>query len=254
MKRIAYLLALPALAAGLNATLIFGADLPTGESLIRLCVEKEGGTKAIEHAQSAVMTGTVELVGHNISGSLAIYQDGNKVYTVVELPGIGKIEEGFDGEVAWESNLLQGPRVKEGEELEAAKRSSRMSVLGDWKEYYSSAVTTAEEDVEGKPAWEVVMTPTHGSSVEHFFFDRGSGLLVKMTETLPTSLGDIPVVMILGDYREVDGIQTPFLMTQSAMGQNMAMHIDKAKYNAAIPPGRFDLPAEVKAIAAKKKQ
>jgi hypothetical protein len=234
------------------ASLVLAADLPSGESLIQRCIEREGGASAIERAQSAMMTGTVELVGHNISGPLEIYQQGDKAYTGIELPGIGKIEEGFDGEVAWESNLLQGPRIKDGEELAAAKRASRMSVLGAWKDYYKAAVTAGEEDVNGKPAWKVDMTPTEGA-VEQFFFDRESGLMVKMTQTLATALGDIPVEMTIGDYRVVDGIQTPFLMTQSAMNQTMAMHIDKVVYNADIPAGRFDLPPAVKAIAAKKK-
>jgi len=233
-------------------SLVLAADMPSGESLIDRCIQSEGGAKAIERAQTAIMTGTVEITGHNIAGPLEIYQDGDKAYTEIVLPGIGKVEEGFDGVVAWEMNLLQGARVKDGEELEAAKRASRISVLGNWKDYYKSAVTQGAEDVGGKPAWNVVMTPTHGHSVEHFFFDRDSGLLVKMTQTLPTSMGDIPVEMTLGDYRAVDGIQTPFLMTQSAMGQNMAMHIDKVVYNAKIPAGKFDLPPDVKPLVKKK--
>ncbi len=246
MKRIISLLAL-------TASLIFAADLPSGESLIQRCIEKEGGAKAIERAQTAIMTGSVEILGHNISGPLEIYQQGAKSYTKIELAGIGKIEEGFDGEVAWESNVLQGPRVKDGDELEAARRASRMSVLGDWKEYYTSAVTAAEESLNGKPAWRVTMTPAKGAGTEQFYFDRESGLLVKMTQTLPTAMGDVPVEMTIGDYRAVDGIQTPFLMTQSAMGQNMALHIDTVTYNAKMPAGRFDLPPDVKALAAKKK-
>src|SRR5580658_4563127 len=227
-------------------SLVFAADPPSGESLIQRCIEREGGAKAIERARSAIMTGSVEITGHNISGPLEIYQQGDKSYTVIELPGIGKVEEGFDGEVAWESSVLAGARVKDGEELEAARRASRMSVLGNWNDYYKSAVTVGSEDVNGKPAWKVDMTPTKGSSIENYYFDRDSGLLVKMTQTLPTAMGDIPVEMTIGDYREVDGIQTPFLMTQSAMGQNMALHIEKVTYNATIPPGRFDLPADVK--------
>ncbi len=106
--------------------------------------------------------------------------------------------------------------------------------------------------MNGKPAWKVDMTPSQGNGVERVFFDRDSGLPVKMTQTLPTSMGDIPVEMTMGDYREVDGVQTPFLMTQSAMGQNMAMHIDKVVYNAKIPAGKFDLPEQVKALLKKK--
>ena len=246
MKRIALLFfAFTALA---NA-----ADLPSGESLIQRCIQKEGGEKAIERAQTAVMTGTVELIGHNISGPLQIYQDGDKSYMEIELAGIGKIEEGFNGTVAWESNVLQGPRVKEGAELEAAKRSSRISVLGDWTDYYKSATTEGSEDVNGKPAWKVSMAPKDGTAAEHFFFDRDSGLLIKMTQTLPTAMGDIPVEMTMGDYRPVDGILTPFLMTQAAIGQNMALHIEKVSYTAKIPADRFALPPDVQAIVDKKK-
>jgi hypothetical protein len=255
MKRIAFLIALTAALSGpLPARAELTDDMPSGDSLIKRCIESEGGTKTIQGAQTEVVTGTVELLGHNLSGPLQIFQQGNKSYTVIELPGIGKMEEGFDGEVAWESNVLQGPRVKDGEELEAAKRDARISLLGDWKDFYKSAETVGSEDVNGKPAWKVRMTPIEGKSIEQFFFDRATGLLVKMTQTLPTALGDIPVEMTLGDYREVEGIKTPFLMTQAAMGQNMAMHIDKVTYNTKIPDSRFDLPPDIKAIVAKKKQ
>ncbi len=230
---------------------LHAADLPSGESLIQRCVERQGGAKALARAENAIMTGTVELVGHNISGPLEIYQQGEKAYTVIELDGIGKIEEGFDGQTAWESNVLQGTRIKEGDELAATKRASRVYIMSDWKEYYKSAITIGSEDIDGKPAWNVAMTPTEGA-VEHYYFSRDSGLIVKMTQTLPTAMGDIPVEMTLGEYRAVDGVQTPFLMTQAAMGQNMAMHIQKVTYNADIPPSRFELPAAVKAIIAKK--
>jgi hypothetical protein len=243
--------ALPA--ALLTVSLLWSADFPSAESLIRRCIEKEGGAAAMERSQTAIMTGTVEVIGRNISGAFEISQQGEKSYTKLDLPGIGKIEEGFDGTVAWEANLLQGTRLKEGDELEATRRASRISMLGDWKEYYKSATTKAEADVNGKPAWQVEMIPTKGHGAEQFYFDKDSGLLVKMTQTMPTGFGDIPVELTLGDYRPVDGILTPFLMNQSAMGQNMALHIEKVTYNAKIPPATFDLPPAVKELLAKKK-
>jgi hypothetical protein len=86
------------------ASLVPAADLPSGESLIRRSIEREGGAEAVDRAQTAIMTGTVEILGHNISGPLAIYQQGEQSYTEIELPGIGKVEEGFDGTVAWENS------------------------------------------------------------------------------------------------------------------------------------------------------
>ena len=243
--------ALPA--AFLAVSLVWSADLPSGESLIQRCIQKEGGSQAMERSQTAVMTGTVEVVGRNISGAFEIDQQGEKSYTKLDLPGVGKIEEGFDGTIAWESNLIQGTRIKDGDELEATRRASRVSILGDWKDYYKSAITKGQSDVNGKPAWQVEMTPTKGQGAEEFYFDKDSGLLVKMTQTMPTGFGDIPVEMTLSDYRPVEGILTPFLMNQSAMGQNMALHIEKVTYSAKIPPATFDLPPAVKELVAKKK-
>jgi len=57
------------------------------------------------------MTGTVEMAGHNISGLLRF------IRKVINLYGDRhsrhrKVEEGFDGETAWEMNALQAPASK----------------------------------------------------------------------------------------------------------------------------------------------
>jgi hypothetical protein len=245
MKRFALLFALP-------AALLFAADLPSGEKVLQTSLEKSGGAAAFAKLKTVVMTGTVELAGHNITGPVSLYQSDGKSYTVIELPGIGKAEEGFDGEIAWESNALQGARIKDGEERDAVARSSKISLLDSWRDTYTAAKTVGVENVNGKPAWKVEMTPKQGKP-ETFYFDQASGLLVRSAQTVTTPLGDIPVEAEMSDYRTVDGVKTAFTMTQKAMSQVMVMHFDKVTYNAEIPADRFDLPPAVKALAAKKK-
>jgi hypothetical protein len=228
------------------------AELPSGESLLQLSLQKSGGVEAFNRARNAVLTGKVEMAGHNIGGPVEIYQENGKSYTAIDLPGIGKVEEGFDGQTAWEMNSLQGARIKEGEERAAVARASRMSVLDTWRDFYTGAKTIGDEDVDGKPAWKVEMAPKEGKP-EIFYFDKQSMLLVRTTATITTALGEVPVDTRLGDYRAVDGIQTPFAMTQNALTQTLVMKFDKVQYNAPIPPGRFDLPPAVKAIVQKQK-
>lgn len=241
------------LSAFLLAPLLFAADLPSADKLLQLSLERSGGAQAIAKAKNAVMTGTVEMAGHNITGPVQLYQDGSKSYTVIDLPGIGKVEEGFDGETAWEMNALQGARIKDGEEKANIERSSKISVLSSWRDYYKQAKTIGSEDVEGKPAWRVEMTPKEGKP-ETFYFDKDTMLLVRTTATIATPLGEIPVDALMADYRVVDGIKTPFTMTQKAMSQVIVMKFDKVQYNAPIAADRFDLPPAVKALAAKRKQ
>lgn len=231
---------------------VFAADVPNGEQILQLSLERSGGAAAFAKLKSAVMTGTVEMAGHNITGPITLYQQGGKSYTAIELPGIGKVEEGFDGEIAWESNALQGARIKAGEERDAAARASRISILDSWRALYSSATNVGSEDVAGKPAWKVEMTPK-GGKPETMYFDKESALLVRSTQTLATAMGDIPVESELSDYRTVDGVKTPFTMTQKAMSQTMVMHFEKVTYNADIPADKFALPASVKALVARSK-
>jgi len=241
------------LAVFLLIPLLFAAELPSADRLLQQSVDRSGGIQAFAKAKNAVMTGKVEVAGHNIGGPVALYQEGGKSYTVIELPGIGKVEEGFDGEIAWEMNALSGARIKDGEERAVVERASSLSPLSSWREFYKAGRTVGSEDVEGKPAWKIEMTPKEGKP-EFFFLDKQTMMLVRTTGTVSTAMGDISVDALLSDYRPVDGIATPFMMVQKAMSQTLVMHFDKVQYNAAIPGGRFDLPPAVKALASRRKQ
>jgi hypothetical protein len=237
----------------LCGSLAFAADLPSGDRVMELALQRGGGAEAFAKAKNFVMTGTVEMAGHGITGPISVYQQGEKSYSVIELPGVGKVEEGFDGETAWELSALQGARIKDGAEKASAQRASRVTMLGSWRDYYKSARTLGAEDVEGKPAWKVELTPKEGKP-EVFYFDQKSAMLVRLTQTFSTAMGDIPIEVIFSDYRTVDGIQTPFSMVQKAMSQTITMHFDKVTYNADIGPDRFKVPDGVKMILEKRKQ
>jgi hypothetical protein len=239
----------------LCGSLALAADPPSGDSLMELALARGGGAEAYARAKNVVMTGTVDMAGHAITGPISIYQQGDKSYSVIELPGVGKVEEGFDGETAWEMSALQGARIKDGAEKATAQRASKLTLLSSWRDYYSSARTLGAEDLDGKPVWKVELTPkAKDDRPEVFYFDQKTVLLVRETQTLSTAMGDIPVDASFSDYRAVDGIQTPFSMVQKAMGQSINMHFDKVTYNAGIAPDRFALPAAVQALVDKRKQ
>ena len=88
---------------------------------------------------------------------------------------------------------------------------------------------------------------------ETFFFEKDSGLLVRISAILATAMGDIATEATMSDFRSVDGILTPFAITEKAMSQNILMRFNKIAYNAEIPKDRFALPASVKAKQDRKK-
>jgi hypothetical protein len=231
----------------LAASFVFAADMPSGASLLDRAIEKSGGAAAYAKAKTTLMNGTVTVVGANISGNVSIYQDGLKFYQVVDIAGIGKIEAGFDGDTAWENSALQGPRILDGDEKIEAKRAAMLAVVSNWRQVFREARTTGSEDVDGKPAWKVEMIAKEGKP-ETFYFDRQSGLLVKTSSVRTTPLGNIPAETDMSDFRTVNGIITPFTLTEKAMNQNMVMKFASVSYNADIPKDRFALPPEIKAL------
>src|ERR1700757_4780405 len=106
-------------------SLLAAADtLPTGEAILDKYIEVTGGKAAYEKKISEVSTGVMEFTGKAVKAHIPGYQAApNKSYTVVEIDGIGKMEEGTDGTVAWERSALKGPRIKTGEEKAVSLRA-----------------------------------------------------------------------------------------------------------------------------------
>ena len=199
------------------------ADPPSGESILERFIEKSGGEAAYAKVKTSEMTGDVEIAGRNIKGRVTIAEDGEKSWTAMDLPGIGRIEQAYDGVNAWEVSAVQGPRLIEGDEKSALRRGSSLSLPRSWREEYKQVRTVGSEDIGGRPAWKVEMTPKEGKP-ETYFFDKDSGLLVRMASIVSTALGDISTSVAISDYRPVDGIETPFSISQDAMGQTIVMH------------------------------
>jgi hypothetical protein len=225
------------------------ASLPNGEAVIAKYVEATGGRAAYEKIHSTISTGRMMMPAQGIEGKITMYEaEPAKNYTAVEIPGIGLVEDGTDGTMAWEKSALQGARLKTGDEKAFAIRSANaQSKYVNLKKFYKSIETIDVENIDGKPCYKVVQTPTEGKP-ETSYYEKDSGLLVKETGTMASPMGEIPFETEIGDYRKEGNLLVPHKMTQSFVGQKMLIVIDSTKANAEIPKDRFDIPADVKAL------
>src|SRR5262249_17874451 len=82
--------------------------IPTGAAILDKYIEVTGGKAAYEKRTSEVTTGVMEFTGKGVKAHITSYHAApNKSYSVVEIEGIGKMEEGADGSVAWERSALK---------------------------------------------------------------------------------------------------------------------------------------------------
>jgi hypothetical protein len=79
------------------------------------------------------------------------------------------------------------------------------------------------------------------------YFDKNSGLLVRMVRFAETPLGRNPTQIDYADYREVQGVKIPFRWTLSRPNGRFTIQIADVKVNIPVDDARFAKPdGEVK--------
>jgi hypothetical protein len=159
MTRFAQLVVVAALSGAIAAA----QDLPKAETILDRYVEVTGGKAAYEKHTHEKMTGTISVPEVGMTGSLTRYAMApDKEYSVLVLGPLGKAESGFNNGVAWEKNVITGPRVKSGDEGGQAAREARFNAQVDWRKLFLKVETAGSESVDGEDCYKVVVTPTAG--------------------------------------------------------------------------------------------
>ncbi len=228
----------------------FAADpLPSAESVLDRYIQVTGGKQAYQSRKTEIAHGTLEYTSLGIKGTITRWAaDPDKYYASLEIQGLGNVEMGVNGGVAWENSALLGPRIKTGVERSEAIREGNMNSTLNWRKLYPKVENAGIETVDDEECYKIVMTPAEGQPVVGYY-QKKSGLQVKMTTVSSTQMGDIPVELIASDYKDFGGILEPAKVIQKAGPQEFSITLERVEVNPAIPPERFDLPAEVRKLA-----
>ena len=212
-----------------------------------------GGKAAYAKIHSEVSTGVMEFPAMGLKGKMISYSaDPDKRVMEVTMDGIGKILDGSNGEIAWATSAMQGPRVKEGDEKAEALLEATFNADARWRDIYQRAETTGVESVDGKDCYKIVLTPKTGNPVTRWY-DKESNLLLKMRVKARSPMGEIESDSFVSDYRKEDGILMPHKLVSHVATLEIALTIDSVKHNAEIPKDKFELPDEIKVLLKKPK-
>lgn len=227
--------------------------LPEAEAVLEQYVIATGGRAAYGQVQNRVTRSTMEIVNTGITITMTAFQEkAGRFYTVVESAATGKIETGFDGTAAWELSAMKGPQLKEGRERDFLIHTSRLDRLAYWQEVYTGVECTGIEEVAGRPCYKVAAAWS-GGNPESLYFDCVTHLLVKISLVVENTMGSIPFDSFLDDYRDVGGVRLPHRSRVLVMGQERIAVVNSVVQNEPLPPGRFQLPDEIRKIVEKNK-
>jgi zinc protease len=233
------------------AGVLAAADLPKGETLLDKYIEVTGGKTAYSKMHGQMMTGTMEFPAMGLKGKLTIYSaEPDKQYFEVNFEGVGKMQEGSNGDIAWANSAMQGPRIKEGGEKTESLMRGKFNAELNWRDMYKTVETLAMETVDGKQCYKILATPKSGNP-KTFWYDKDSNLMVKMSAVTATPQGDIQSDTSVSDYRKEGDILVPHKMSIKAGPMEISMAVDSLQINPEIPKNTFDVPDEVKALIKK---
>ena len=242
-------------AALLAAGALAAADeLPKAETILDKYIEATGGKAAYAKIHSEISTGTMEFAAMGLKGQLVAYAaEPDKRVAEFTLPGIGKILDGTDGEIAWASSAIQGPRVKDGDEKAEALLEAQFNADSHWRDIFKSAETVAVEPVDGKDCYKVVVVSKAGKTITRWY-DKKTNLMLKSVMISKSPMGELEATSVFSDYRKEGDILSPHKVVAQVAGRELTMTVEKIEYNAEIPKGKFDLPDDIKALVKKPAQ
>lgn len=238
--------------AGQTALSLHEHIAPDAAAILDRYVEVTGGTAAYARIQNRVSEVRVVHVGMDFEDRAVTYEARpDKTRSFSESEAFGTTQSGIDGKLVWFVSGHTGPVVEEGEAREAAIAAAAFDRSAQWREHYTAAEYVGEEKVDGKSCHKVVLTP-HIGRPETRFYDKESGLLVKIAETRLTSVGmrpTIPIEILIEDYRPVDGLLIAHRATEAVDmcgSRHETIYVTESiKHNVELPSDHFAPPPEV---------
>jgi len=238
--------------AAVSALLCAQEALPKAGEIMDRYVAVTGGREAYQNRRNEVRKAKMELAGRDVSFTVTTYRTApGKAYSIMEIPGAGKVEEGTDGEVAWSLSEARGPVIKAGFERDMALYGATLDADLRWREFITSAETAGLEQIDGRPCYKLLLCWGEGSELTRFY-DKETGLLTKGLMRVKLPQGQFTMETSFQDYRTAGGVLQPHKTTTKLPGQEVIGTLQSVETNVEIEPARFALPEPVKALLAKK--
>ncbi|MCW5800847.1 MAG: hypothetical protein KIT31_00430 [Deltaproteobacteria bacterium] len=224
------------------------AQFTTGEQVVEAALVALGGRDKLSKITSIKTTGSLSLAAMGMKGKLSsVSAPPRSSLTVIDLPGLGKIQQGTRGDVAWEMNPATGARVLKGEERTTSLREATFNSEINWKDLYQKADLGGVVDFQGIQAYKVTFTAKEGGDQITRYYAQDTLLPIGYEATVKSQMGEIAVQVFETDFREVDGIKFPHtIKRKDAMA--IEITIDSIELSTPVDPSAFDLPAEIKAL------
>jgi hypothetical protein len=224
--------------------IVDGADAkvggPTADQLFDKNLNAVGGAAAVEKISSRSMKGTITFGDSNIP--IDIYsKDPDMRVSFTHTPD-GDSVTAFDGHEGWLGVPGRPVRDMHGPDIDAAAMDADLHFAAHLKGMFSEASVSGIERVGDHDAY-LVVGRRAGKSPLQLYFDKTSGLLLRLVRFGETPLGRLPTQIDYAEYRQVGTVKIPFSWTLARPGGRFTIKVTEVQQNIHVDDGKFAKPA-----------
>jgi photosynthetic reaction center cytochrome c subunit len=212
---------------------------PTGEQLIENYVQALGGASAIDNVTSRVMKGKIEFGGKSFPIDIYCKHPEQRV-SYTHNPN-GDSITAFNGHEGWMKNPGMPLREMHAGDLDGAAIDADLHLATDLKQIFTQSRVRGTEKIDDHDAY-VVVGRREGKTPIRLYFDKDSGLLLRLVRYGETALGWMPVQIDFADYRPVKGVKLPYRWTLARPGGRFTIQVSEVEQNVPIDDAKFVKP------------
>lgn len=234
----------PILAVALSAK---DASGQTAQEIISRSVEARGGLAALERRATVKMTAEVELLQQGFSYSMVLFRRRPNLYrSEIRTTGDSVIVRATDGQSAWWINTYMGmdePESLSPVDAAAFLRQAHIDTsLQGLLPRGSEAVFLDRVEEGGRGFLRVRISHPDGMEAVNFY-DAETYLVRKVVRNQQTEGGEVETVVLLSDYRPVDGVLYSFRSERRVGGETVARTTWRAfEHDVAMDDSLFRMP------------
>jgi len=210
--------------------------LPTADQLLDKYLAAIGGAEKLQKITTRVQKGTLTAFGDQ-HFPVDIYSKApDKRHSVMHLKN-GDSVTAFDGKQGWLS-IPGRLHMMSAAENDAVRIDADLYFSVHLKSLYQKFTVDSGEKIEGHDTY-LVVGEGEGKPPLRLYFDKESGLLLRLIRYAETALGRNPTQIDYADYREADGVKMPFRWTLARPGNRFTIQIDQVQQNVPVDDSKF---------------
>jgi len=222
------------------------ARAQTAEEIIARSVEARGGLAALQARQSVKMVARVERPQDGFGYSMTLFRKRPTFYRSVLTTGDTTVIRATDGETAWIVNTMAGSlepvEMPAGQAATFKRQADIDTSLQGLLPAGSSATFLDRVEDDGGELLRVKIAHQDGSE-EIRFYDATTYLVRKTSSMQQTPAGEREAIVLLSDYREVDGVLYSFRAERRVGGRTESVTTwTSFEHNVAMDDSLFRMP------------